>query len=235
MGWDSREAIAYDVAKESIIRHTKNLKNLSIYPLILEELELLKRPIEERVNDLGVRQLFCPISNAPMSTEFAISRFCVPFLTKGWALFVDSDIVLKTDIAELFALADDKYAVMVVKHKQEVGSDTKMDGQIQTYYSRKNWSSVVLWNCDHGANKRFTIEDLNTWPGRDLHGFKWLKDEEIGELPKEWNHLVGIDEEIESAKLLHFTNGIPILKGWKPRPSDRYWNVEYDMCLGATT
>lgn len=235
MGWDSREAIAYDVAKESIIRHAKNLKNLSIYPLILEELELLKRPIEERINELGARQLFCPISNAPMSTEFAISRFCVPFLTKGWALFVDSDIVLKTDIAELFALADNKYAVMVVKHKQEVGSDTKMDGQIQTYYSRKNWSSVVLWNCDHEANKRFTIEDLNTWPGRDLHGFKWLNDEEIGELPKEWNHLVGIDEGIETAKLLHFTNGIPILKGWKPHPTDRYWNVEYDMCFGATT
>src|SRR5205823_1871133 len=127
-------------------------------------------------------------SDAPMSTEFAISRFCVPFLqSEGWAVFADCDILCWSDINELFALANDKYAVMVVQHKPLSDTGVKMDGQMQTIYNCKNWSSLVLWNCGHPANQRLNLEKLNTWPGRHLHAFKWLQNGEIGELPEYWN------------------------------------------------
>lgn len=159
-----------------------------------------------------------------MATEFAISRFCVPFLQhNGWALFVDCDIVCLADIRELFALADDRYAVMVVKHKQESGPETKMDGQAQTYYSRKNWSSVMLFNCGHPSHERLSQEDLNTWPGRDLHAFNWLEDEVIGELPAEWNWLVNVEPDMERPKIAHFTLGGPWIKDWKETHWDGIW------------
>lgn len=166
-----------------------------------------------------------------MATEFAISRFCVPFLQKkGWALFVDCDVVCLGDIKELFALADDKYAVMVVKHDYKPTETTKMDCQVQTTYSRKNWSSVVLWNCAHPANKELTLEKLNTWPGRDLHAFKWLKEEEIGELNYGWNCLVGVnDEKAIRVGILHFTAGGPWIKDWKGGLLDDVWLDEMKL------
>lgn len=169
-----------------------------------------------------------------MATEFAISRFCVPFLQKsGWALFVDCDIVCLDDIENLFALADPQYAVMVVKHNQESGAVTKMDGQVQTYYSRKNWSSVMLFNCGHPSHQNLTLEALNTWPGRDLHAFKWLKDDEIGALPTEWNWLVGVQEQPHKPKIAHFTLGGPWLKNWKPQLFDSIWNAQVEMPTAA--
>jgi len=224
MGYDSREKAAYDVARASILRRT-DPKQSQIIPLELggELLNpILTRPIARREH-----KLWCPISQAPMATEFAISRFAVPFLCrKGWALFVDCDVVCLADIRELFALADARYAVQVVKHQHEPVEQTKMDGQVQTTYARKNWSSVVLWNCEHEANKRLTLEELNTWPGRDLHAFKWLRDDEIGDLPQEWNHLVGVSPASETMKLAHFTLGGPWLPGWSGGPLDDVWNAE---------
>jgi hypothetical protein len=219
VGFDPRERAAYAVAKASLIRHAS--VPLTIKPIRLDKMAkrgLLVRPVERRDG-----RLWCPISLAPMATEFAISRFCVPFLCqRGWALFVDCDILCQADIAELFALADKRYAVMVVKHRQESGPDTKMDNQAQVYYARKNWSSVVLWNCRHPANLKLTTEALNTWPGRDLHAFKWLADDEIGELPAEWNHLVGVNPS-SPAKLLHYTLGGPWLPNWQGGPLDDLW------------
>jgi lipopolysaccharide biosynthesis glycosyltransferase len=222
IGFDPKERLAYDVARSSFLRTSASPKLLSIVPLERQHLPMLTRPIERKDG-----KLWCPISQAPMATEFAISRFCVPFLQKkGWALFVDCDIVCVADIEQLFALADPQYAVMVVKHQQEAGAATKMDGQIQTYYSRKNWSSVVLWNLDHPANKKLTVTELNTWPGRDLHAFKWLKDEEIGALPAEWNLLVGVESfHAWDAKLLHYTLGGPWLENWKEQPFDDIWHL----------
>jgi len=224
LGWDSREANAYDVARYSII-HNSKYPDIRVIPIELKNLgELLTRPIERREG-----KLWCPISQAYMATEFAISRFCVPFLAKkGWALFADADIVCQADIQKLFALRDKKYAVMVVKHKQETGTAVKMDGQVQTYYSRKNWSSVVLWNCDHPSNQKLTAEMLNTLPGRDLHAFCWLADDEIGELPREWNYLVGIDTyPISTAKIIHYTLGGPWFTEWSWHEADIYWNNMY--------
>lgn len=254
MGWDGREEAAYRVAEASILRRTQ--ADVRIVPLKLREPPvsgLLARPIEQRDG-----RMWCPISEAPMATEFAISRFCVPFIQRaGWALFVDCDVLCLADIAELFALADDKYAVMVVKHQQAVtAGETKMDDQAQTGYQRKNWSSVCLWNCSHPAHERLTLGKLNAWAGRTLHSFLWLKDREIGELPATWNFLVGVDAlgigggmEVgwtpagnlasgaavqvlreEEIKLAHFTLGGPWLSDWKGGPLDGLWTKEAESC-----
>jgi hypothetical protein len=228
MGYDPREKVAYDVARHSIFKHSGAVKLVQVFPVALDNpqvAEFVKRPVETRDG-----KLWCPISNAPMATEFACSRFVVPWLArhKGFAVFMDCDVLLRADVAELFALADPQYAVQVVKHKQESGPDVKMDGQVQTYYGRKNWSSVVLWNCDHPSHANFTLDDLNTRPGRWLHAFSWLKDEEIGELPHEWNYLVGVDppEDSGSAKLLHYTLGGPWFPNWKESYGDEAWLAE---------
>lgn len=229
IGFDPREAAAFFVCRNSIRRHT--LQPIPVRGIILNDLQkagLYTRPVERRGE-----QLYDPISAAPMSTEFAISRFCVPFLQDtGWALFADCDIICWSDIKELFDLADDRYAVMVVKHGLEplyaaFNGLQKMDGQIQTVYQRKNWSSVVLWNCGHPANRQLTLERLNNWPGRDLHAFKWLGDDEIGELPQEWNWLIGVTEGApEKRGIWHYTLGGPWFKDWKPAGHDDDWLEE---------
>jgi len=225
IGYDPREECAYEVACKSIRRHCSE-PDLQIKALRLDSLKamgILNRPIERRDG-----KLWCPISQAPMATEFAISRFSVPFLVGGgWALFCDSDVLCRADIADLFALANPKYAVMVVKHNYQPKETVKMDGQVQTQYSRKNWSSVMLFNCDHPGNRNLTLQVLNTWPGRDLHAFKWIEDSEIGELPDKWNHLVGVTQSpIDEASLLHYTNGGPFLSGWQGGPADDLWLSE---------
>jgi len=224
MGWDSKEPLAYDVARHSILSRSTN--GVRVIPLEIKNLKhLIDRPVEIR-NGSG----WCPISQAPVTTEFAISRFLIPFLSrKGWAAFVDPDIVCLTDIEKLFDLADDKYAVMVVKHDYTVKDGMKGLG-VQTSYPRKNWSSIVLWNCSHGGNKRLTLDMINTWPGRDLHAFKWLKDEEIGELPRSWNYLVDVYDGGEK-NIMHFTNGGPWIKGWQSKESDLIWNEEAKIFL----
>lgn len=230
IGWDEREAITYELAKYTILKHTS--LPTRIIPLELGNGRLgriLTRPVEWRVNDIGTKQLWCPISNAPMSTEFAISRFSIPFLQDhGWALFMDCDMVCLDDIAKLFEHADNKYAIMVVKHKHEPTEKYHDAGQLQTLYARKNWSSVMLWNLDHPGHKNLTVEKLNTWPGRDLHAFKWLKDEEIGELSQEWNYLVEVNEpeDLRKQKMLHYTNGQPGWKDWMSKDTDYVFNEE---------
>lgn len=229
MGWDPREIAAYNVAKRSILSRTRAF--VTVQPLVLKALvPLLNRPVERRGN-----QLWCPISDAPMATEFAVSRFCVPLLQRaGWALFMDCDMLVTADIEELFRLANERFAVMVVKHDQKGLDRQKMDGQLQTFYARKNWSSVMLWNCAHPANARLTREALNTWPGRDLHAFKWLADEEIGALPAEWNHLVDVDAPPPTLpKLLHYTLGGPWFDNHKDCGYAREWELERDALRGG--
>jgi len=219
LGYDPREHVAYEVADFSIRRRAS--VPILITPLVLAHLgHVMCRPVERRDG-----KLYCPISQAPMSTEFAISRFCVPFLQReGWALFADCDVLCLADIAELFALADDRYAVQVVKHAPMTATGTKMDGQQQTAYARKNWSSVVLWNCSHPSHARLTHDRLNHWPGRDLHAFKWLEDDEIGELPQQWNWLVGVTQgDASAARTLHFTLGGPWFPEWMGGPCDDLW------------
>lgn len=220
IGFDSRETIAYDVARASLL--DRATAPVSVTPLLLERLQasgLSERPY--RVYRGGVWDV---ISDAPVSTEFANTRFLVPLLAQtGWALFTDCDVVFLSDVVELFAMADPRYAVMCVKHQHEPVEGTKMDGCVQTSYPRKNWSSVMLFNCDHEANRALTLHRINNAPGRDLHRFYWLHDNEIGELPSEWNWLVGVQPKPLNPKIAHFTLGGPWLPEWKAAEHDQLW------------
>jgi len=148
------------------------------------------------------------------SNDFAFSRFLVPWMCNfdGWAVFTDCDMIVRDDPAKLWALRDEKFAVKVVKHNHIPAEETKYLGNQQTRYSRKNWSSVVLWNCAHPAVSMLTPEYVNHAEGLDLHQFRFIKDEEIGELPKVWNHLVGYDKFNPKAKLIHYTTGGPYFR-----------------------
>mgnify|MGYP001565116742 CR=1 FL=1 len=170
------------------------------------------------------------ISDAPMSTSFAISRFLTPVLAKaafrtGWALFMDSDVLARDDIDDLFAECDSTKAVMCVQHNHVVPEGIKMDNQLQTLYRRKNWSSVAAYNLGHPSNRKLTVNLINTVPGRDLHAFSWLEDDEIGALDASWNYLVGFTKLHESnqPKLVHHTEGGP----WLPNYQDVEFAAEW--------
>lgn len=223
VGYDPREHDAYEVAVDSLAEVSAG--PLMVVPLLLgrnERWGLIDRP---RTRKDG--RMWDVISDAPMSTEFAISRFLTPILGQtGWVLFTDCDVLFRRDIAELFALADPQYAVMCVKHNHRPATGKKMDGQLQQAYPRKNWSSVVLYNCDHPANQFLTVDKLRSLPGRDLHAFCWLDDEFIGELPREWNVLVGEQTIPENPGILHYTLGVPSLAGYEEsETAEAWWRV----------
>jgi len=213
VGYDTREDIAYQVCKHSII---SKQPNANVQPLKQQELRdagWYTRPIDKLA-----------------STEFTFTRFLIPELTnfEGWALFMDCDMILTTDIKKLFDQADDKYAVMCVHHDYKVQEGVKMDGQKQTVYPRKNWSSVVLWNCGHPSNKVVTtdlINDPNT-TGKYMHRFSWLKDEEIGELDHTWNYLVGVYSDYETPNLIHYTEGGPWFENYRECQFSDLWKKE---------
>jgi lipopolysaccharide biosynthesis glycosyltransferase len=237
LGYDPSETMSFAVAKYSI---EKFERYIPIRGLVLEKLisdGYYYRPTEQRINDVGKRQLWDVISDAWMSTEFAISRFLVPILAKsGWALFADSDVMCRQNISRLFDHARPDKAVFCVKHQHNVtdGTNLKKDAKMQLAYSRKNWSSVMLFNCDHPANKKLTVSMINTLPGRDLHRFCWLKDEEIGELPAEWNYLVRISKlNGKQPALVHFTEGLPDVPGYEQQEYAEEWRAMRPYAVGA--
>lgn len=220
IGYDPRETDSFAVARRSLLEHA-NIP-VSIHPVVLSGLRtagLYTRPTEVRDG-----RLFDVLSQHPMSTEFACSRFLVPLLAReGWALFMDCDVLVRRDIGELFDLADESKAVMVVKHDYAPAALTKMDGQVQSRYNRKNWSSVMLFNVRHPANAALTLDLINTAPGRDLHAFCWLEDGLIGELPPQWNYLVGVTEGVPEPAIVHFTEGTPSMPGHELQPYADEW------------
>ena len=213
VGYDTREDIAYQVCEHSIKRFDSNVV---VTPLIQNELR------QQKVYWREIDKL--------ASTEFTFTRFLIPHLMnyKGWALFVDSDIIFLEDVNNLFALADDKYAVMCVKHDYKVKEGFKMDGQKQTIYPRKNWSSVVLFNCGHPSNKVLDQDLVNSLEinGAYLHRFSWLKDEEIGELDHTWNYLVGVYSDYETPNLIHYTEGGPWFENYRECQFSDLWKKE---------
>jgi len=222
VGYDPREDIAYQVCKHSIVSRNKDVE---VRPLIQKDLR------EQGYYDRPIDKL--------ASTEFTFTRFLVPELSNfnGWALFMDCDMILQTDIAELFAQADDKYAVMCVKHDYAPKEGVKMDGKAQTVYPRKNWSSVMLFNCGHPSNQNLNVELINDpeITGKYLHRFSWLKDEEIGELKPEWNWLAGWYKEPDDGKpkLIHYTEGGPWFENYRTCEYHKEWKKElYDMMEG---
>jgi lipopolysaccharide biosynthesis glycosyltransferase len=216
VGYDTREDISFQVCEHSILRHDNGLApDVEVTPL--------------NQGDLRKRNFYWRDVDKLASTEFTFTRFLVPALMnyKGWALFCDSDIVFLNSVKELFDLADDKYAVMCVQHEHNPQVGMKMDGRQQLQYPRKNWSSVVLWNCGHPSNQKITVDLINDpeTTGKYLHRFAWLKDEEIGSLPHEWNWLVGWYREPEDGKpkALHYTEGGPWFKNYRDCEYNQIW------------
>ena len=142
-------------------------------------------------------------------------------------MFCDSDIVFLKDVKELFEQADDKYAVMCVQHDYTPKPGIKMDGQKQTLYPRKNWSSMVLYNCGHPSNEKLSVDLVNNpnYDGAYFHRFAWLKDEEVGSLSNEWNWLVGWYKEPEDGKpkAIHYTEGGPWFKNYRNCEYGNVW------------
>lgn len=212
IGYDAREHVASKVLEFSLNRRTSKPLEISFLKHKgLRHQGYFSR--KWRIDETG--QLWDERDGAPCSTEFSYTRFLTPWLAKkefnaDWAVFMDCDILALGDIAELFALADDKYAVQVVKHVHEPSETSKMDGVMQTRYRRKNWSSVMLFNCNHPSTQKLTPEVVDSATGLSLHGFFWCKDEEIGALGSEWNFLDGVTKPgMRSPKLVHFTAKAP--------------------------
>jgi lipopolysaccharide biosynthesis glycosyltransferase len=237
IGFDGREVPAFAVAQYSAKLHMR-YEQIPIRGLVLQNLMdagLYTRTTSVRFKPDGTRVMVDELSkredyDGAISTEFAISRFLVPHLAQtGWALFMDCDMLVRADLNNLFARVDPRYAVMCVQHQHHSAHTVKMDGQAQTNYSRKNWSSVMLFNCDHPANKRLTLDMVNSLPGRDLHAFCWLEDHEIGGLPLAWNWLAGESPDHPNPLIVHHTLGSPCLKGYENAPFASEWRTRLEQ------
>ena len=216
IGFDAAEKQAAAVAAKTLYE----VSRLEAEFLVSDKLRsqgLLTRLEDTRQNRYDLT------SNAPCSTEFSASRFLTPLLGTGYALFTDCDVVFYENPIRMLAEVEEGRAVYVVKHKHIPTDKWKMVGQAQTTYPRKNWSSVMLFNCDHPANQRLSVRDVNERPGRDLHAFYWLHDDEIGDLHPRWNWLVGVEEKPSPVGIAHFTLGGPFNSGWSGSDYDHLW------------
>ena len=208
IGYDPREAVAYHTCANSIIRHAS--KPVAIIPLALN---LFEDYTEKHTDG---------------SNQFIYSRFLIPYLMdyQGWGIFIDGDMIVRGDIAELWELKDTTKDVMVVKHNYKTRMPVKYLGSKNEDYPRKNWSSVILWNCNSFPNRRLTPAFVQKSTGSELHRFSWLEDERIGELPMEWNWLPDEYGPNESAKLLHYTLGTPCFHEFATTPQGSEWHKE---------
>jgi len=214
VGWDSREDIAYQVCEHSIKRRDPGAEVI---------------PLKQK--DMRSDGLYRRDTDKLATTEFTFTRFFIPYLQdyKGWAVFCDCDFVWQVPTTELEQYCDDSKAVVCVQHDYTPKEGSiKMDGQVQTVYPRKNWSSMVLWNCAHPANKILTPEVLNKETGAFMHRFQWLADSEIGELPHHYNWLVGWYKEPDDGapKILHYTEGGPWFDGYRDCEYADVWKKE---------
>lgn len=231
IGWDEREQVAADVCRFSIERRAST----AVYTQAINRTALEYAGLYRRKSFKVGSQQYDAIDGKPFSTDFSFTRFLVPALQQytGWALFVDCDFLFLADVAEVFKEADPSYAVMCVQHRHEPPAGVKMDGVQQTRYRRKNWSSLVLWNCGHRSNKKLTVERVNTEPGAWLHGFNWLADDEIGALDPAWNWLSGYSGKEIEPKAIHYTEGGPWFEGYKDVPRAGDWFAEWREMASA--
>lgn len=216
IGFDKNEVVAYNVLQHSI--NARSTQPVSITPINLRHL-----------NGVMTRE-----RNPLQSTEFSFSRFLVPWLAgyQGWAIFMDCDMLVLDDIAKLWVLRDDRYAVMCVKHDHVPPTNIKFLAQPQTQYEKKNWSSVMLMNC--AKCTALTPDYVNTASGLDLHRFRWLESEDlIGELPLRWNYLVDYYKTIDTSEIsnLHYTEGGPYFDAYKDCSYAREWKQEREQMM----
>ena len=198
IGYDYRERAATNVLIDSLYQNTS--QPLSITPLVTSQLEN--------------QNLYFRKRDPKQSTEFSFTRFLVPYIMKysGWAIFMDCDMLCNSDIKDLWDQRNDDYSIMCVKHEHNPIERVKFQGEKQTPYPKKNWSSLMMLNCK--KCKSLTLEYVNTASGLDLHRFNWLgSDEEIGSITGNWNYLIGVDKENSKKSLvpdlMHWTLGGP--------------------------
>ena len=210
IGFDQRESVAYHTFCQSVIE--KASSPVSFMPLAINNLSDYKETHSDKSND------------------FVYSRFLTPYLNEfnGWAIFADGDMICQADIKELWDLRDESKALLVVKHEYQTKAHRKYLGNINENYPRKNWSSVILFNCSHPKHKILTPEFIAKQTGKYLHRFSWLNDNEIGELPKEWNWLAIEYPEERRAKLIHYTLGTPCFKEYKDTEMADLWYSVYN-------
>lgn len=218
IGYDPREAVAFNVLSHSI--QVRSSQPVAITPINLSQLKA-----QMWRGRAGLQ-----------STEFSFSRFLTPYLCNydGWAIFMDCDMLVLDDIAKLWEFRDDKFTVQCVKHNHVPKEKTKFLNQPQTVYEKKNWSSVMLLNCNKCAI--LTPEYVNTASGLELHCFRWLSDEnQIGAIPHSWNHLVDYDpaKPIKEISNLHYTSGGPYYKEYSNCGYADVWKRERECMLFA--
>jgi lipopolysaccharide biosynthesis glycosyltransferase len=208
VGYDPREAIAYHTCVNSIIRHAS--QPVAIVPIALNLFQDYKE------------------THTDGSNHFIYTRFLVPHLMgfSGCAIFIDGDMIIRGDIVELWNLREVDKDVMVVKHDYQTCMPVKYLGAKNEDYPRKNWSSVILWNCNSFPNRQLTPEFVQKSSGSFLHRFSWLDDDRIGELPPEWNWLPDEYGPNVSAKLLHYTLGAPCFQEFADTPQGNEWHRE---------
>jgi len=219
IGYDPREAAVFHTCVNSII--TNASQPVSIIPLCLSALGDYTE-----VHDDG-------------SNEFIYSRFLVPHLMghEGWAIYIDGDMLLRHDIADLWNMKREDKALMCVHHEYKSRVKTKYLGSKNEDYPRKNWSSVILWNCGHEANRVVDSKFVQEATGAQLHRFTWLEDNQIGGLPIEWNWLPDELGENENASLLHWTLGAPCFHEYADAPMAALWhreNMLANFCIQKT-
>ena len=203
--FDQRESVAYHVFSQSVIENTST--PVSIMPLAKNLLHNYEEAHTDRSND------------------FIYTRFLTPYLNNfsGWAIFADGDMICQSDLKELWDLRDESKAVLVVKHNYQTKNFKKYLGNINENYPRKNWSSLILWNCAHPKHKILTPEFVARETGKYLHRFSWLDDDDIGDLPLEWNWLA-IEYPINlKAKIVHYTLGTPCFKEYAESDMSDIW------------
>jgi lipopolysaccharide biosynthesis glycosyltransferase len=210
IGYDNKEKVAYDVLSYSILKNSS--EPVAITPVNLQ----------------NVKKYFDRPKNNLSSTEFSFSRFIVPYLMEysGWAIFMDCDMLITEDINRLWSLRDNRYAVQVCKHDYVPRSETKFLNQTQTKYEKKNWSSLMIMNCEKCT--ALTRDYVHEASGLELHQFKWLEsDDEIGGLPLEWNWLVDEYPTIDNVYNVHFTLGGPWFETYSNSPYSDLWREYY--------
>ena len=213
VGFDQKEAVAYHTFVQSLIENSTI--PLSITPLAENNLD---HYVEKHTDG---------------TNRFTYSRFLVPYLMnfKGWAIFADGDMVCLSDIKILKRYFDPNKAVTVVKHDYKTKYKTKYFGQKNEDYPRKNWSSVIIWNCEHPKNKILTPTLIGDKEGSYLHRFKWLDDKEIGSLPTSWNWLALEYEEKNDLDLIHYTLGTPCFKKYSNKSLSNFWKRSFKNLL----
>jgi hypothetical protein len=214
IGYDAKLPVLYNVLQHSI--QVRSSRPVSVNPIMLSQLA-----------DIHTRERH-PLA----STEFSFSRFLTPYLSdyEGWSLFIDNDMLVLDDIARLWELRDERFAVMCTKHDHQPHEDIKFLGTVQTRYEKKNWSSVMLFN--NARCGALTPEYVNTATGLELHQFKWLgNDDLIGGLPLRWNHLVGYNPPDPDVSLVHYTLGGPYFDEHRDCEYAAEWFRERDHML----